>query len=239
MKKISLLLSAGLLGAVPLLSMAEEEAVHQVTANVAMTTDYLFRGLSQTDENPAIQGGIDYSYTPVGFYAGTWASNVAFAESSEFDFYAGLSGELGIGVSWDVGGLYYTYPGSSADPEENYFEVYTNLGYSFSKVQLEPSLSTGVFYSPDFFGEDGAGIYVYGGLDLSLPYDIGLSLLVGWQDVEGDMLTGPVGYDYTHYSIGLSRDVGPLSLSLSWNDADDACGGDLCEAVVFTVSSSF
>ena len=219
-----------------------DDSPHEISANVSLLTDYLYRGISQTNENFALQGGFDYSHTPTGLYVGTWASNVDFAESLEIDVYGGIGGEFGNGLSWDVGGLYYMYPGSNAKPEEDFFEAYFNLGYTFSDMQLEPSIGTGVAWSPDFFGEDGDGVYVYGSLDLSLPQDFGLSFYVGHQDVDGDKLSGPDGFDYVHYSIGLSKSFGPLDLSVSWNDANDECDGgtnELCRAVVFSVGSSF
>ncbi|MBT7952880.1 MAG: hypothetical protein HN764_14725 [Gammaproteobacteria bacterium] len=219
-----------------------EDSPHEFSANVSMLTDYLYRGISQTNENFALQGGFDYAHAPTGVYVGTWASNIDFAESLEIDIYGGISGELGNGISWDVGGLYYMYPGSNAQPEEDFFEAYANLGYTFKNIQLEPTVGAGVAYSPDFFGEDGDGVYVYGSLDLSLPNDFGLSFYVGHQDIEGDKLSGPAGFDYVHYSIGISRSFGPADLSISWNDASDECDGgtnELCQAVVFSVGSSF
>ena len=78
------------------------------SGNVAITSDYVWRGISQTDEDPAIQGGFDYANGM--FYAGTWASNVDFGDDSdtniEVDFYGGLAGALESGVTWDVGVIY-------------------------------------------------------------------------------------------------------------------------------------
>ncbi len=219
-----------------------EDSPHEFSANISMLSDYLYRGISQTNENFAVQGGFDYVNTPTGLYVGTWASNIDFAESLEIDIYGGIGGELSNGISWDVGGLYYMYPGSNAEPEENFFEAYANLGYTFGDIPLEPSFGTGVAWSPDFFGEDGDGVYVYGSLDLSLPQEFALSFYVGHQNVEGDKLSGPAGYDYVHYSIGVSRSFGPVDLGVSWNDASNECDGgtnELCRAVVFSVGSSF
>ena len=215
-----------------------EESPHQFSGNIALVTDYLYRGISQTSEKAAVQGGMDYAHAPSGFYVGTWASNVDFAEDLEIDVYGGISGELAGGLSWDVGGMYYIYASSDAQPEENFVEVYASTGYTFEGA-LEPSVSAGIAYSPDFFGEDGNAVYLNGSLDLSLPHGFGLSFYVGWQDVEGDQTTGPDGFNYTHYSIGISKAVGPLSLSASWNDADDDCGGEICEALVGSISMSF
>ena len=235
----SLIIGVTAISAMP---VQAQDSPHEISANVSLLTDYLYRGISQTNENFALQGGFDYAHTPTGFYAGTWASEIDFAESLEIDVYGGIGGELGNGMSWDVGGLYYMYPGSNAQPEEDFFEAYANLAYTFGEVQLEPSIGAGVAWSPDFFGEDGDGVYVYGSLDLSLPHDFGLSFYVGHQDIEGDKLSGPAGFDYVHYSIGLSKSFGPLDLSVSWNDANNECDAgtsELCQAVVFSVGSSF
>ena len=215
-----------------------DESPHQFSGNIALVTDYLYRGISQTGEHPAVQGGMDYSHADSGFYVGTWASSLNFAENLEIDFYGGLSGELEGGLSWDVGGLYYAYPGSDAQPEEDFVEVYGSVGYTLPAA-FDPTISAGLAYSPDFFGEDGDAVYLNGGLELSLAYDFGVSFYLGWQDVAGKQTTGPDGFDYVHYSIGLSKDIGPLSLGFSWNDADSDCGPEICEALVGSIAMSF
>ncbi len=220
-----------------------QDSEHEFSANVGLFSDYLYRGITQTQEGPAIQGGLDYSHAPTGAYAGVWASNVDFGADAkiEIDYYGGINGELANGISWDVGGLYYQYAGSDDEPEEDFVEAYFSLGYSFADMAYEPGIGAGVNYSPDFFGEDGAAVYVYGSLDLSLPQYFGLSFYVGYQDVKGDK-TSPEGFDYVHYSIGLSRSLGPVDVAVSWNDANDNCDGgtnEACRALVFSVSSSF
>ncbi len=239
-------------------ALVAAESPHNFSANTALTTDYLFRGVSQTDNNPAIQGGFDYSYDSGTFadpYVGIWASNVEFRPagppgtndpaSIEIDYYGGFTGDLGnTGITWDVGGIYYHYPGQDEDQgagDFDYAEGYGTLAYTFDGVRFDPSVGAGVYYTPDFFGEDDTGVYVNGTLDLSLPYGVGLGFVVGHQDVEGDVTT-PGGFDYSHYSISLSKDIKIFNLSLSWNDDIDNNGvrPDLLEEnVVFTVSSSF
>jgi len=218
-----------------------EGGSHEISSSVAFATDYLYRGISQTNENFAVQGALDYSHNPTGLYAGAWASNVDFAESTEFNYYGGIAREF-KGVNLDIGGLYYSYSGSNVEPEEDFFEVYSSLGYTFSEIRFQPSIGAGVAYSPDFFGEDGDGVYLHSNLDLSLPHDFGLSFYVGYQNVEGGQFTGPAGFNYVHYSIGLSKYLGSVELNVSWNDADDDCDGgtdELCQAVVFSVSRRF
>ena len=240
MRQLGLLFMWGLIAHAAL----AEDAEHEFSGNVGLFSDYLYRGISQTLEGPAIQGGLDYAHTPSGLYAGVWASNVDFGAdaSIEIDYYGGIAGEFANGVSWDVGGLYYQYAGSDDQPEEDFVEAYVSLAYTFTDVSYEPVMGAGAYYSPDFFGEDGDAVYVYGSLDLSLPRDFGLSFYAGYQHVAGEQSSGPAGFDYVHYSIGLSRGFGPLALGLSWNDAGDDCDGgsnEACRALVFSVSSSF
>ncbi len=239
-KKTSTYLVAGAMALAASTSMAEDSP-HEFSANVALSTDYLFRGISQTDGNPAISGGFDYSYNPIGFYAGIWGSNVDFSsfgddDNIEIDYYGGFSGDLAAtGIGWDVGGLFYDYPGDDGDDE--YFEAYGSLEYTFEGVSFEPSVGIYIAYSPDFFAETGDAIYVNPSLDLSLPMGFGLSFGYGYQDVDD------LG-DYSHFSVSLSREVGIFEFDLNYDtkhDEDDFCGGaDVCDdTLVFTISSSF
>lgn len=227
-----------------------DDSPHQFSANVAISTDYRFRGVSQTARDPAISGGFDYSYTPMGFYAGTWASNLDFAvpdpdvAAMELDLYAGFSGTFpNTGVGWDVGGLYYAYPGSNTGTgvaDYAYWEAYGSLSYDFSMF----SVTGGLNYSPDYFFESGDAQYLYG--DVSVPLPVGELTLaghVGHQWVDNNSQLGLP--DYTDWKIGVSRDVGPFNFDVSYIDTDvgkSQCfgGSDFCQATaVFTISSSF
>ena len=214
-------------------SFATEESPHQFSANLTLVSDYLYRGISQTNGHPAMQGGFDYAHKSTGLYAGLWTSNIDFAESLEIDIYGGISGELANGFGWDIGGLYYLYPGSDIAPEKDFVETYASASYALS-VQFDPEISVGIAWSPDFFGETGNAIYLNGGLDVSLYYGVGLSFYLGWQDVDR------IG-NYIHYNIGLSKDVGPVSLGLSWNDANDNClsFGAKCDAFLVSIGTNF
>jgi uncharacterized protein (TIGR02001 family) len=219
------------------------DSPHEFSANVGLISDYLFRGISQTEGNPALQGGFDYAYTPVGFSAGVWASNVDFGntdENLEIDFYGGFSGDLvNTGVDWEIGTIYYYYPGQEGSPDSDYVEVYGGLSYSFATA-WEPSVGAKVYYSPDFFGETDDGVAVEGTLGMTLPIaGLGLSFLVGYQDVDD------IG-EYNYWNVGLSKSIGKFEFGLSYSDtsdtSDDWCGGgsDLCDStVLFSVSSSF
>ena len=89
-------------------------------------------------------------------------------------------------------------------------------------------------------GEDGDGVYTYGTFGATLPYEFNPYVTVGYQYVDGDQTSGPAGYDYVHYAVGVNKTLGHFTADLSWQDARDLSGcNDNCEAVVFSVSSSW
>jgi uncharacterized protein (TIGR02001 family) len=220
------------------------------SATTTIATDYVFRGISQTNEDPAIQGSLDYAH-PIGLYVGVWGSNVDDSISKgniELDFYGGYKRELFKDFSCDLSLIYYLYPGSGDDPEANYVEGHVGLSYVLSALPLAPTIGVGYNYSPDFFGEDGKAHYVNGKLGLSLPYGFGLSGEVGYQWVEGDKLTGHGqgedggdGFDYTHWRVGLSKELLGFNLDLSYHNTNEEkfLGKVADERVVFMISRTF
>jgi len=131
-RAVRLCLAAGALGlGVTVAGGAQAEDV--LSANVTMTTDYLFRGISRTGERPAIQGGFDYTHTS-GFYLGTWASNVNYGSdtSTEIDYCVGFAGELAAGVGYDFSFIYFNYPGD--DYSQGVSSSWGGLGCSLNYV---------------------------------------------------------------------------------------------------------
>ena len=168
-------------------------------SNVAIANDYVWRGMTQTSEEPAISGGFDIAGES-GLYFGTWASNVEFGDGAalELDWYAGYANELDNGLSYDVGYLAFTYPGEdSLDFEEIYF----GLGYSYFGL----TYSSGQDSAPDntefsvALGETGLGI-TYGDYDeygeytiisYDLPISIaGLGVALSWSDFSAETFSG-------------------------------------------------
>jgi uncharacterized protein (TIGR02001 family) len=174
------------------------------SGNVAVTTDYTFRGVSQTAEGPAVQGGFDYANGAI--YAGAWASNVDLApgNSVEMDLYAGLRGKLTENLVGDVGVIGYFYPGAADDAAElDYQEIFGKLTWT-PVDQLQ--LGAAVFVSPEFTGELGTGVYAELSAGYMLSAAFRVSGAVGYQQAEdGDFSVGG-GIDdaYTTWNLGLT-----------------------------------
>jgi uncharacterized protein (TIGR02001 family) len=218
-----------------------------VSSNVTLASEYVWRGVTQSNEDPAIQGGFDISHSS-GLYIGTWASSLEFnsaktdAASTEIDVYAGYRGQL-MGLDYDVGYLRYIYAEQNEDNSADYGfgEIYASVIKSLDSFPFSPVVQVGVNVSPDFYGEDGLGVYVYKSVSAELPFGITANLITGYQDVEGDKTTS-AGYDYWHYSIGASKSIGNLTGSVAWHDVgtDNYCtDSNNCEGVVFSISAAF
>jgi len=168
-------------------------------ANVALTTDYVFRGFSQTSGDPAVQGGFDA--TCGMFYAGVWASSLNWEGASpeahlEMDVYGGVKFNTGK-IAWDVGVIYYTYPSHATDlgslgegRDPNYLEF--KVGAS-TEIWKGGTLGGTVYYSPDYTLETGAVWTFEGSFSQTLPTLFGritptFSALVGYQVATDDKL---------------------------------------------------
>lgn len=204
----------------------------EFSANVALTTDYSFRGWSQTLRDPAIQGGFDVAFDS-GFSVGTWASNVNFGETSmEWDLYAGWSKEIADGVSLDLSAIYFDYPN---DRDSLNYQEYA-AGVSFGDVTLS------VNYSPAYLGvEDVTFIYPAVSYERSFSDDVSGSVSVGYSKA-----SSPEGTffgeddDYVDYSASVtySTAVG-IDVSVGFVGTNNEACGDDCELrPIFTLSKS-
>jgi len=229
LNKLSTLLAASaLLATSSAMAWESEDGAHSTSASVALATDYVWRGYSQTDEEMAISGSLDYGHSS-GFYLGTWASNVDFGDdtSIEVDVYAGFSSEFGeSGIGYDVGVLRYIYPGEDYD----WNEFYGSLSYSI--------FSVGVAHSSDVYGSSESGTYYSAGLDYSLPGDFSLSAGVGFYDYDDEVSED----DHTDYRVGISRDFVGFGFDVTYygmdSNGEDAYGDVADDRVVFTISKS-
>ncbi|MTI62936.1 TorF family putative porin [Methylophaga sp.] len=234
LSKISALCFAAttLFAASSAMAWESEDGQHSTSASVAFSSEYIWRGISQTDGDPAISGSLDYAHSS-GFYAGVWGSNVDYGDdaSAEFDAYLGYGGEFGeSGIGYDVGFLRYMFPGE----DYNFNEVYGSLSYSI--------FTLGVAYSSDTLGSGEDGYYY--SLDAGYDLPMGLSLYggVGLYDADEETFTDGID-DYSHYWIGVSKDVAGFTLDLSYqdteSDAEDIYGDLAEETFLFSVSRSF
>ena len=152
-------------------SVAPAALAVEVEGNVTLASDYSFRGWSQTQRDPAIQGGFDVGFES-GFYVGTWASNVNFGKTSmEWDLLFGWAGEVSEGVELDVSFIYFDYPNDRDDL--NYQELAGSLSFS--------NFTVGVNYSPDYLAVDDVKfLYPYVGYSHDLTEGVSLDLHVGY-----------------------------------------------------------
>lgn len=235
MKKNTLL---GLAAAVSALlgGVGVAHAEGSFTGNVALASDYVFRGISQTEGGPAVSGGFDY--TNGIFYAGTWASNVSSATISsgglELDVYAGVTPTLGP-VSFNFGVIGYFYPGADDQlgPETDFYEGKASASFS----PIEPFTLTGsLFYSPDFALETGDAVYYEIAGAYAVSDAFGLKAAFGVQDVDE--------FDsYETWLVGATYAVHGFTLGLTYTDTDDAFDAgvalseeDAGDAITFSIS---
>lgn len=193
----------------------EEGRKFEWSVNGGLMTDYVFRGISQNQEDPSWFVGADASYGIV--YVGIWAAKVGqpFTSSdAEFDIYAGITPELGP-VSFDFGVIYYGYANQTANVDVDYWEF-----KAAASGDILPKLNAGVkyYYSPEDTFEIGESHVVEGTLAYSLPqvwvFEPSISGLVGYKE------NPDLNFDYTYWNAGIELAVEKLSLDFRYWDTD-------------------
>lgn len=194
---------------------AQDDSGPSFSFNIGANTDYVFRGISQTDEDPSVFGGVDATMG-IG-YAGVWVSNVDFSNGTdaEYDIYAGIKPTAGP-VTFDLGVIYYGYVDSPKGSNQDYVEA--KLAAS---VPAGPAtLGAAVFYSPEFFGDTGDAWYYEVNAAVTIPdTKVSVSGALGRQDIQ-------VGPGYTTWNAGLGYALTDnISLDLRyWDTAKDKFG---------------
>jgi uncharacterized protein (TIGR02001 family) len=210
-----------------------------VTATVTGATDYIYDGISQTDNGAALQGSIDFSHDQ--FYAGIWASNIDFTYDAdakqEVDYYIGWADSINDHVSYDLTALYYQYPGTDHDYHYNYVE-YT------AKLTVDNSWIT-VGYDPNYSGDAGHSWLARLGHDYAINDIYKLSAEIGTHKMtESKSSEYWYGHDkYNYWKLGVSREFMGCDVDLSYtdtnikhsNDDDDVARA----AIVLTVGKTF
>ena len=184
-----------------------------VEFNLALTNDYIWRGMSQTAEDPAVSGGFDVTSSEHGAYVGAWGSYVDFDSdtSTEVDYYFGYADESARGVSFDVGYISYNYP---SEGELKFEEIYVGVAYKWVGVLI----SKGLEQAPD-------------NTEWSVALgDSGLGVTYGDYDGVGK---------YTLVSFDFPKELSGISFGIGLSDFDAADGGADEDGFVFTFSRNF
>lgn len=228
--------AAVVLGALSLPALADEKPELKLSYNLGITTDYVFRGFSQTADRPTGQAGVDLSYGI--FYAGVWGSGLDFGKDgvsqkdiakAEVDFYAGIK-PVWRGITFDLGVIYYTYPGAldnrvtALDGEANYVELKAGMSREMWKGG---TLSSTYYFSPDYTNSTGKVFTSETGFAQELPAWGGItptiSALVGYQKGSSDRYIGLVGNgdnSYWYWNAGVTLGWEKFSLDLRYWDTD-------------------
>ncbi len=224
-------LAGGALAQTPAPAAAPEpEPDWTFTGNVGLFSQYVFRGISQTNEKPALQGGFDLAHKS-GFYLGTWASNISWlsdgnpdvSASLEWDFYGGYKWALPADFTLDLGALYYWYPGTypSGYIKPNTTELYAALTWKWITGKYSYAVSD-TFGFPDSNGSD------Y--WELNASYDVVEKV----NDVIGKVTVfGHLGkqkfrnngfYDYGDWKVGASTEIYGVTVGIygTGTDAESA-----------------
>jgi uncharacterized protein (TIGR02001 family) len=220
------------------LALLSTSAMADLSTTVTLASDYTFNGVSQTMNDPAIQGSLDYAFADSGMYVGTWASNVDFGEGTdiEWDAYLGHFVELNEALSVDYGIAYYSYHGEDYSSDGNYFETYAKFGYTNSLGFTELNF----WYAWDYFGTDAGHVIsmIAHTVEIAPNHEIRASF-----DISNSLDGNKFAWDgndksYNHYRLayqtsfaGFDFELAGENTSLDWDTAD--------ERIVASISRSF
>ena len=202
MKKLHKIIAASLLASATTAGSGVVLAESPLTANVGVTSNYIWRGATQTNDTSAVSGGIDYAHAS-GFYAGLWASNESWTTTPgyEQDLYAGYAFDAGP-VGLDIGYIKYMYPVGTG--KDDFDEAYINA--SFNVVSAGVALTT---------SKEAGGLkndmYTFVGAEFEVKKDLTLAATFGNYDFEDSAAT-----DYSHYQLSLSK--GDFTFAYDDND---------------------
>lgn len=236
------LIAGGLLACAPQAHAIDLNDDFSLEAKAGLFSDYRTRGISQTQNDPALQGSLTLAHAS-GLYAGVWSSNVDFGFGSstrqELDYYAGYFWQINDDVTLDTSYIKYVYPRQG---NFNYGEYHTEL--------RAWGVLLGGNYSDNFNG-DQSMLYSYVGYTTLLPYDTDLLVRYGRNDYKDPSWFANDGTsrdDYHEWEVKLTRTMLSLDWSISYIDTDlseSECASylgfkDVCSAtVVAAVSKTF
>lgn len=236
---------------------AEPKRDWTLTANFALTTDYVFRGFSQSAQSPTVQAGVDFTYKL--FYMGLWGSGIDFGQDAsrvgrdiahvEVDLYAGIKPVVGK-ATFDLGVIYYTYPNSFTNNttatfrDLNYVELKAGVSYEAWK---DGTLGFTAFWSPNYTNDTGSVVTLEGTVAQVLPKlrDITptFSALLGYQagdDTRFTTLVGNGSSDYLYWNAGMALGFGDnFSVDLRYWDTNINNANKFCSGSTFQCDERF
>lgn len=238
-KSLKLVLLASAFAGSVSVAHAQEGGAFTLSGNAALTSDYRFRGISQTEESVALQGGLDASLVvseSVSLYAGTWGStgDKDTIGASEIDVYGGISGTSGL-ANWSLGAIGYLYADGA---DLDYWEINGEVGMDFGPV----SAAAGIYYAPkqsNLGDED--GVYVYTNLSTAIPNSpVTLKASLGYED-------NAFWNSKWDWSLGADVSYKQFTFGVAYVDTNKAAryldgsklkrGGDA--TIIFTIGASF
>ena len=216
----------------------------EASANIGLFSNYMWRGVSQTRNGAAVQGGVDITHSS-GFYAGTWLSNVNFKLApkahSEQDIYVGYGFAVGD-FAFDFKRTQYIYDNANA---LDFGETHAQVSYAAGDLG---TFAVGADYSSDTpIANSDSALHYYGSYTYSLPMEIGLTATLGRYDFKDAGWVGGTDSQYSYYNIGVAKEFYGINVGLAYTDTnidesncsvfaggDSYCGGALVLSAVKT-----
>jgi len=201
------IIACTVLTATPLNVWAEES---NLSWNISAVSEYIFRGASESDEHPTLQGEVNWAL-PAGFYVGSWASGIDYGPgepSMEVDYYLGWNTDINRLVNFNAQLSRYTYPG---DSHRTSHEIVTATTINDTwKISLQ--------YSNDIYASDSVGWYYALKKTWTLPMELQFSAHAGRSVFRDNSAVGAL--DYTDWNVGLARSFGKVDVFLGYYGTD-------------------
>ncbi|MCG5547218.1 TorF family putative porin [Halorhodospira halochloris] len=228
-RSLPLLTASGvLLGLSQSVSAGEEfGAGFTLSSNVAITSNYVFRGATESDEEPSVQGGFDFAHES-GAYLGTWAASLDTSNAVELDYFAGYDFAITDTIWGDAGIYYYGYPAAG---RYDTVELYAGVGTAFGDIEGDVY----IHISDDYFNEGSESAYLETNWTMPIAHGFyGMAHLGYLIYLDDDEVEEDTAYDLL---IGAGYEYGSLDLSLAYTHWDD--GDDDEDFVFFTIARDF
>lgn len=220
-KGLSLVLGASALGLASIAATPASAQIAGLSANAAVTTNYVFRGISQSGGNVAVQAGVDYNIGTTGFAIGAWASSIDFGNatigddtSAEIDVYGSYTFAISDAFSLSAGVITYNYPSAPANVNYNWYEGWVGASYNFGVAAVTGK----VFYSPDYVNLSTNQIYFTGGVSVPVIDWLALNANIGYSVF--DHAVPPIIDDYLDWNVSAVASFGNFSLTAGYTDTD-------------------